>query len=68
MPAPTVTRQAADAMLNDRRQYVQAIRVEFFIGEDGPFYIKIPQTEYSADRVNQELQKFANEHARIARG
>lgn len=67
MEQPKVTRTMSDAMLDDRRQYVPAIRVEFMIGDDGPFYIKVPQAQFTADKVNAELQKFAAEHARVLR-
>jgi hypothetical protein len=64
---PKVVSTSEDAMLNDARQYVPAIRVQFVIGTDGPFYLKIPKSDFTAARVNEEINKFAAEHARLQR-
>lgn len=64
---PRVIKTSADAMQNANGEYVNAIKVEFRIGEDGPFYVKVPAKEFTADNVKAQLQAFALQHAGLPR-
>lgn len=53
------TRQDAGFDVNSRP--VETMRTEFRIGDDGPFVVRIPMSEWSAARVKEEIDRFRRE-------
>ena len=41
------------------------VRIDFMVGENGPFTLRIPKAEFSAERVNKDLEKFADEVVKL---
>lgn len=62
-----VMRQTTEHLFDEAGRPVEHIRVEFKVGEDGPFYRRFPVEGYSAYAVKAALDAFANE-LRTVRG
>lgn len=62
-----VVSSSSDAMQDANGRYINAIKVEFRVGSNGPFFVKIPQTEFTAARVREETDKVAREIAQLPR-
>lgn len=41
------------------------VRVDFMVGENGPFTLRIPKGEFSAERVNKDIEEFADEVVKL---
>lgn len=38
---------------------VEVMRVEYRIGDHGPFFVELPKAEFTTDRVHAEIDKIA---------
>jgi hypothetical protein len=64
---PVVTRVVQDFGLTATGMQ-RLIRVEYTIGADGPFSFSLAETEFTATRVQEEMNKRAAELANLPRG
>ncbi len=37
------------------------VRVDFNVGTNGPFTVRVPKQEFSAERVRKEIKEFATQ-------
>jgi len=63
---PTVTRVVQDFRLTPTGTD-RLIRVEYMVGGDGPFSFSLPEAEFTATRIQEEMNKRAAELARLPR-
>ncbi len=56
-----VTKQFEDAVFTLEGKRVTHIRVEFYVGDHGPFVERIPKEEFSAAERDRRLEAFARE-------
>jgi len=61
MPPIKIIRQQQQSELLGNGRVEQIVRIDFTIGDDGPFSVFIPQADYTADRVHAEILKIANQ-------
>jgi hypothetical protein len=61
MADPKVVRAVQDASFDTNGRPIEVMRVEFRVGEDGPFVVRIPREEFSAERVRTEMDRVARE-------
>ena len=61
----TILRQSQQAQLSPAGQVTQLIRVDFKVGDDGPFSISIPVDQFSAEELHARLTEFANKIAAL---
>ena len=68
----TISRQSQQTQLDDTGQVRTFVRIDFRVGNDGPFNISIPQDQFNPETVYQQLNDFAEKvaalHARVASG
>lgn len=57
---PAVTRIFEASTIGDKGQTIKAIRVEFKVGEHGPFSIELPAAGFSAAAANQKISEFVS--------
>jgi hypothetical protein len=57
----TIVRVAEDVRWTDKGQNQPIIRVEFKVGDHGPFTERIPKADYTAAKRDDCLNKFARE-------
>jgi hypothetical protein len=63
---PVVTRVTQDFRLTATGAE-RIVRVEYMVGADGPFSFSLPDTEFTAARVQEEMNKRAAELAQLPR-
>lgn len=56
-----IVRQYQTAEIGPQNKLQQVVVVDFQVGEDGPFSVRIPLDEYSAEVVRAAVQKVALE-------
>ena len=56
---PTITRVIETTDVDDRGRPIQAVRVEFKLGEHGPFSVTLAKNVFTAAAANQKIQEFA---------
>jgi len=54
-----VARVLEDSLLAVDGTVQRRVRVEFMVGTFGPFTVIVPRAEFSAERVNAEIEKVA---------
>jgi hypothetical protein len=59
-----ILRQVEDVRYDDAQQRVAIIRIEFQVGRMGPFVERIDKTEFTKERRDETLNRFA-EHVRV---
>ena len=59
MPPIKIIRQSLQTELSPSGAVNRLIRIDFMVGEDGPFNLTFPQSEYNADVAFQKIQDFA---------
>ena len=64
---PVVTRVTQDFRLTPTGMD-RLVRIEYMVGKDGPFSFSLPEAEFTAARVQQEMNERAAELARLPRG
>jgi hypothetical protein len=64
---PTVTRVVQDFRLTATGME-RLVRIEYMVGADGPFTMTLPEAEFTATRVQEEMNKRAAELSRLPRG
>ncbi len=57
----TITRQAHQSELGPSGDVRKIVRVDFRVGDDGPFNLSIPEAEFSVDEMVRRIQAFAND-------
>jgi len=62
----TVTRVAQDFRLTPTGMD-RLVRIEYMVGADGPFSITLPEAEFTATRVQEEMNKRAAELGKLPR-
>jgi hypothetical protein len=68
MPDEIVVMQTTDDTMTDaNNKYINAIRVEYRVGQQGPFSVKIPKSQFTAERAMKEMQQFASELNKLPR-
>lgn len=65
MPPIKIVRQSQQSQLTASGQVQQMIRVDYMVGNDGPFSLSIPQSEFSADVLHQQILAAANQHVAL---
>lgn len=65
---PKVTRVSASPLISATGTLIPQIRVEFMVGEHGPFFTTIPEAEFTAARAQQEMEKVATPLRQLAGG
>lgn len=63
---PTVTRVVQDFRLTATGTE-RLMRIEYMVGADGPFNLSLPEAEFTAARVQEEMNKRAAELAKLPR-
>ena len=63
---PVVTRVVQDFRLTPTGTD-RLVRVEYMVGKDGPFSFSLTEAEFTATRVQDEMNKRAAELARLPR-
>lgn len=61
MIEPVVTSIGEDAMQDPVKGYIPAIKVMFLVGDYGPFTLRFPKDEFTAEKAQQAMRKFATE-------
>jgi hypothetical protein len=56
-----VTRTSEDTVFDDAGKMQPMVRVEFKVGEDGPFVKHFPKEGFSGLSVKAQLEEFARE-------
>jgi len=56
---PTITRVIETTDVDDRGRPIQAVRIEFKLGEHGPFSVTLPKGNFTSAAANQKIQEFA---------
>jgi len=57
----TIIRQSHQSALDAGGTIRRLVRVDFKIGDDGPFSVSIPETDYSAAAAQDRIEQFARE-------
>jgi len=60
-PGITITRIVEDAFFSAAGKSEPRIRIEFRVGDHGPFVERIPKADYTAQKRDELLNKFARE-------
>lgn len=55
---PTVTRVVQDFRLTATGMD-RLVRIEYMVGADGPFSLSLPEAEFTAARIQEEMNKRA---------
>lgn len=66
MPPIKLIRTSQQTELTSAGQVRQMIRIDFTIGEDGPFNVSVPKESYTAELVHDQIMAFANQHLALA--
>jgi len=64
---PVVTRVVQDFRLTPTGMD-RMVRIEYMVGADGPFSLSLPEAEFTAARVQEEMDKRAAELGKLPRG
>lgn len=62
---PTITRVSEIADTGDRGQIIPSIRVEFKIGDHGPFTVVLPKAGFTGAAAMAKMQEFAAQLAAL---
>lgn len=54
-----ITRVLETTDFGDKGQSVPSVRVEFKVGEHGPFSINLPKSQFTAIAANAKIQEYA---------
>jgi len=65
MGAIKILRQSDQTELTPGGRITTFVRIDFMVGDDGPFSESIPKSDYNADTVHQRLQAFAQQVASL---
>lgn len=57
----TVISTRQDSGFDANGRAIETMRTEFKIGDDGPFVVRIPKEGWSAEQVNQEIDRVRRE-------
>jgi hypothetical protein len=57
---PTITRVIETQDLSDQGKSIQSVRVEFKVGDHGPFSVSVPKAGFSSAAVNQKVSEFVS--------
>lgn len=52
-------------LLDARGNAVPTMRIDYRVGDDGPFYIEIPKSEFTAANVKAKIEEEASEIRRL---
>jgi len=63
---PTVLRVSEDYHLT-RTGFTRRVRLEYMVGDDGPFSLTLAEEEFTAGRANELMAKRAAELAQLPR-
>jgi len=63
---PVVTRVVQDFRLTPTGMD-RLVRIEYMVGADGPFSLSLTEADFTATRVQEEMNKRAAELARLPR-
>lgn len=66
MAAPMVQRVQQQTTFDSNNRPVTTYAVTFMVGEHGPFVISVPDSEFTAAKVQQKLATFAAEVNQLA--
>jgi hypothetical protein len=58
---PTITRVIEINDVGDRGQTIASIRIEFKVGDHGPFSITFPKSGFSAAVANSKIAEFVSQ-------
>jgi hypothetical protein len=58
---PTVQRVVQDTAIDATGQIKPLMRVQFMVGEHGPFTVSFPQSEFTADKARAAMQAQADQ-------
>ena len=56
-----VVRQSTETVFDDNGKPLEQIRVEFKVGDSGPFYKRFPVDGFNGLAVRDQLEQFARE-------
>ena len=56
-----VIRQTTETVFDDNGKPAEKIRVEFKVGESGPFYLRFPAENFNGLNARQQIDAFARE-------
>jgi len=65
MPPIKILRQSDQTELTPAGRITTFVRIDFMVGDDGPFSESIPKTDYNAETVHAKLQAFAQQIAAL---
>jgi len=65
VPTITIRRQSVQTQLNANGSIQRLIRVDFMVGDDGPFDLSFDAEAFNAETANQKIQEFANQIAAL---
>lgn len=65
MPTWNIVRMIEETGLDDQQRPVPVVRVEFRVGDDGPFIERVPKGVFSATAVRARLGAFAQQLAEL---
>jgi hypothetical protein len=57
----TILRQSHQTALTPTGTVQRFVRVDFQVGDDGPFNVSIPETEFSADALLSKVRAVADQ-------
>lgn len=67
MAAVKITRMNEEAGLTAEKRVTRLIRVEFMVGDQGPFIEHFPREGFDANRARAKLEEFARELEQMTR-
>jgi len=67
MLAIRITQMREEAGLGERNQVLRQVRVEFMVGEQGPFVEHFPRAGFEAGKARTKLEEFARELEQLTR-
>ncbi len=65
MPPIKIQRQTEQTQLNPNGTLQRWIRIDFTVGDDGPFSVSVKAEDYNADTVHQMILEVANQTAAL---
>jgi hypothetical protein len=65
MPQWTITRIVEEVGADEKGMVANYIRVDFKVGEDGPFTHRFSKKEFKSQLVRQHLEEFARDLATL---
>jgi hypothetical protein len=63
-----IIRQSHQINLTDGGRVERLVRVDFNVGDDGPFNVSIPEAEFSADALSAKVRAVADEVEKLRSG